>query len=1031
MVAPMKFFKIYRFINSIVCGFIFLLYCLSTHAVTYNLSTGSYPPCNTSWSVSGTTYTCTGNGRVTLGSGDTLRANTTITISADDGFVISNNTIGTATNRINLVASYGAIQSGNTNTIYGNITGGSSSITLMNTAVTGSISTSGAINLSGGSVTGAVNSSSNTITTTNTTIGGAVSANGNINMTGGSVGGLVTSVGNTITTNGTSMSGGARAQSGMTITGGTLAGDFVMTSNNPLTLSGVTMTSGTISGASTITIQSGSTLGSSTSSITISSTSGAITVNASTVYGSLTAPGYSTVNVTNGGAVYGTCNPNSTPVNACNNAATQVNHYRISHSGTGITCEPSLITIRAYNSLGNLVNPPNGTTINLTTTPATGTWSSGSSFTFNGTTDTATRYLRQTTPGTLNINVSDGTRTESASYDPNISFVGSALLFSSIPTQTAGGNSNFTLRAIRTDNNTGACVAQTTGTRSVNLAFECRNPTTCISGQQLRLSGTSVTGNANNASISYQPVSLTFDASGIATVSLNYDDVGLIRLHAQLNLTGVAPDPSITLAGISNEFVVKPHTLAITAVTNSANVANPGTTSSGSGFVAAGEKFKVTVQSRNSSGNPTPNFGKESPMPQINSVVLSASSLVYPAGSNLPALTTAGSFSATTPTGTFINSDIQWFQVGSIVISPALADYLGGGVVSNYVSSGTVGRFYPYRYALTNIDSINTCVINAAVTPTQQFHYMGKIFNVENSDPETVGLKFILTAQDTNGNAVTNYDPDFKGDGGTTTDDTYGVATIDFAAFTASQNLDARLVNNAGVKITPGNWVKGVINVNQPQAQFGRLSTPDGPYTNVRVGIAVKDCLDKRSLLNANLTMDTTNSCSAPNNNAYELARFDTRYGRLRLDDAFGPESANLPVTFITEYWLSNRFTTNTNDSCTTILRSAITYPAGNILTPANLAVSLGSGNTTGNYGSINATQIGFNNGDARHFFSAPTGSAQGTFNVDVDLTNYPWLRFDWNQDGSYSDTSLPTARFGFGRYRGHDRVIYWREILQ
>lgn len=1039
MIALLKKIIALKHIRQILAALLLLLAAVTAHATTYNLTSGSYPPCSTSWSVAGTTYTCNGSGRVTLGSGDRLISNTSITISADDGFIITNNIIGSSTNRINLVASYGPIQSGNTNTIYGNITGGSSSITLINTTVVGSLSTGGAINLNGGSVSGSVTSSSSTITTTNSVIGGAVTANGNINMTGGSVAGLVTSVGNTITTSNTNLSGGAKAQSGMTLSGGTLAGSFVMTSNNPITLSGVNMTGGSISGASTVNIQGGSTLGSSSSSIDISSTSGAITVNASTVYGNLTAPGYSTVNVTNGGAVYGTCTPNSTPANSCNNTSTLVDHYRISHSGTGVTCAASAITIRAYNSLGNLVNPPNGTVINLTTLPATGSWSGGGSYTFNGSTDTAVKYLRQTTSSTLNINVFDGAKSESAAYDPAITFVNSGLQFSrdasfnSIDSQVAGvTNNNVTLRAIRTDDTTGACVAQTTGSRSVNLAYECRNPVSCIASQTLQLNGVAIMRNNNNASINYQAVTLNFNASGVASIPFNYSDVGLIRLHAQLNLNPVSGhDPAITLYGNSGEFVVKPHTLAISSVTTATNVANPGTTTSGSGFVAAGEKFKLSVQSRNAAGSPTPNFGKESTS-QITNVVLTASSLVYPAGSNLAALGVSGAFSATTPDGTYINSEVSWKQVGSIVISPALNNYLGAGAVGNYVSSGTVGRFHPYEYRLSNLDSVNTCSIDSTSVPTKQFTYMGKIFNQEDANPETLGLKFTLTAVDLDGDSVSNYDSDYKSDGSSTTNDAYAISSVDFATFTGSANLNSRLVDSSGLALAPGAWIKGVININKPSAQFGRAATPDGPYLDVRVGLLVKDCLDKRLLKSANLTYDTTNFCGAPANNGYELARFDARFGRLRLDDAFGPESTELPVKFYTEYWQTNRFLQNISDSCTKILRSSINYPVGNILTPANLTVTLTEkpGQTTGQYSSpaTTATAIGFTGGDAMQRFSAPTGGGQGSFNVDVDLTSYPWLRFDWNQDGNYSDTSLPTARFGFGSYRGHDRIIYWRE---
>lgn len=1003
-----------------IISLLFATTSLIVNAATYNLTSGSYPPCNTSWNVTGTTYTCVGNGRVTLASGDILTSNTTITISANDGIILSNNTIGSAANRINLTASYGPIQSGNTNTIYGNITGGSSSVTLINTTLVGSISTGGAINLTGGSVSGSVNSSSNAVTTTNTVISGAVTALGNINMTGGSVAGLVTSVGNTITTNGTNLSGGATAQSGMTISGGTLAGNFVMNQNNPIVLAGVNMTSGSISGASTVTIQGGSTLGSGSSSITISSTSGAITVNASTVYGSLTAPGYSTVNIINGGAVYGTCTPNSTPANACNNTATLVDHYRISHSGSGITCAAEAITIRAYNNLGNLVNPPNGTIITLTTVPASGTWSGGNSVTFNGSTDTVVKFLRQTTAATININVTDGAKTEIAAHDPNITFVNAGLQFSRdasfnpINTQIAGvTNNNFILRAIRTDNSTGACVAQTTGNRSVNLAYECRNPVSCIAGQTLRLNGIAVAANNNNAAINYQAVSLNFNGAGIASIPFSYSDVGLIRLHAQLILTASGNDPAITLTGSSVEFVVKPHTLATHAITNLANTNSPQTTNSGAGFIAAGEKFKVLVQARNSAGAVTPNFGNEV-VPERNNLVLTASTLVYPTGGTPTPLVNTGSFTATTTTGTFVNADIQWNQVGSIRISPRLgdSDYLSAGDIS-ISSDGNIvaGRFYPEHYFLVaGSTATNSC---------STFTYM--------ADPK-ITLNYLLQARTAAGIVLTNYDNNDQTQFYSAT-----MATPLYSAENAnSGNGDATF--NARVSVPGANWNDGVMTVNTTAASFARQAVtgiPDGPYSSLQLGVGITDTFDSRSLSGLTMNSSTTGICAGAGCNAIPIgSTLDVRYGRLRLDDAFGPETANLPVDFVTEYWLANRFVPNLNDNCTTILRSAVTYPAGNILTPANLTVGLSGGSTTGNYGALSAAEIAFASGDASHFFSAPTGGGTGSFNVTVDLTSYPWLRFDWNQDGSYTDASLPQAQFGFGSYRGHDRVIYWRELF-
>lgn len=1029
MVTLINYFQRYRLFNTIV-GFILLLIALNVQAATYNLTSGSYPPCNTSWSVSGTTYTCNGNGRVTLASGDILTSNTTITISADNGFVLTNNTIGSSTNRINLVANYGAIQSGNTNTIYGNITANSSDITLINTSITGTITTGGNINLTGGAVTGKITSSSNTITTS-----------------------------------GTNLSGGAQAQSGMSITGGTIAGAFVMTANNTATFSGVTMTSGSITGASSVTIQSGSVLGSGSNSITISSNSGPINVNNSTVYGNLTAPNYSTVNITNGGAVYGTCVPNSTPASACNSAVSSVDHYRITLTSPAITCEPAAITITAYNSLGNTVNPANGTTITLSTSPATGVWVGGNTFTFTGSASATTKYLQQTSAATLNINVTDGARTESASYDPSVTFVTAILGFyndtsyTPIATQQAGFANTLTLRAVRTDTNTGTCVAQITGTRNVNLAYECRNPTTCIAGQQLTIAGVGISSNPNNSVTAYQTVSLTFDGAGVASFGFNYTDVGAIRLHGQVSLPASGNNPAITLTGTSNQFVVKPYALAVSSITSLTNVATPGTTTTGAGFVAANEKFKVLIQARNFSGSPTPNFGNETTS-EKNAISLTASTLVHPVTGTLTTLTNTGIFSATTPAGTFVNPDIQWNQFGSIRITPSLtdSDYLSAGNISNYSDGNIVaGRFYPDHFTL-----VNATITSACVGTGFDFSYMG----------QSLTTQYQLEARSTNETVTTNYHESSSISSVSSSSAASSTAGCSTGSGTASgtgyanvewvaENAD-NCVNLGGRVTAPAtSWVNGVRQITATgTTSFARQNStaPDGPFESLQLGLRVTDALDSRQLQALNMNPNTTGACAGAACTAITLgAPLVMRYGRVRLDDAFGPETATLPVNFLTEFWSGNVFIRNNVDSCTTILRSAITYPSGNIATPANLTVALTggttAGTTTGQYGvtvaqnaAVTATNIGFATGSANHSFSTPTSNATGTFTVSVNLAAYPWLRFDWDgQNGVPTDVNcaLSTtdplrspdcnlrANYQFGSYRGHDRVIYWREIFQ
>jgi MSHA biogenesis protein MshQ len=1276
----MNFFKHFRIILFFFCSNAAL-------AATYNLTSGSYPPCSTSWSVSGTTYTCTGNGRVTLASGDILTSSGTISIRANNGFVLNNNTIGSASASINLISNYGSITSTGTNTIYGNLEGTSADITLAGTSITGSVTT-----------------------------------NGNINLTGGSITGVVTSNNNTITTNGTNLGGGASARSGMSLTGGTISGSFLMTANNVISLSGVTMTSGSISGASSVTIQSGSQLGSASSSITISSNSGAITVNNSVVYGSLTTPNYSTVNVTNGASVIGTCLPNSTPANACNssppvcttgligglsgayfnnmnltgsatatridtsvdfdwaagspgvsgvgsnqfsvrwtgrlrapvtgnyrfqtvsddgvrlwvngqqvinnwtdhgvttntsstisldagyaydvrlefyenggqaviqllwstpgtssfsilgtasdanpstanycdlpsqtcrsgfsgNATAQyfnnvnltgtavatrqesvidydwstgatgvtgvnsdnfsirwdatlkvnatgnyqfqtlsddgvrlwvnnqqvinnwtdhsvttdtstsvaltagmtyplrlefyerggyavislrwrrpedsafapisacpasVSFYGISHSGTGLTCTAEPVTISAYDDTGALVAPDAGTIVSLSTLPATGTWTTAS-YSFTGTETSFVTYLRQLSVATLNINVTDGARNESASFDPAISFVDTGLKFynasggiSPIANQRAGvTTSTPILKAVRTNTNTGACEARAVGTRNVNIGYECVNPTTCISGQTLSLASTSVTANNSGASINYTPVSLSFNANGEALIPFSYSDVGRIRLHASLPLAASGNDPAITLTGASDNFVVRPDRLSVSLISTPAGSANPGGTSvagAAAGFVPAGSPFRVVVQSQNANAQPTPNFGRESP--SENNLLLKPVALVHPAGGTLTALSNAnsGSFTLASPAGSFENLNVTWNQVGSLTLRPELFDndYLGAGAPT-YVTSGTVGRFYPDRFAMTSQSVANSCVA---------FSYM--------SQPN-IALSYQLQALSATGAVLTNYGAGYYNS---------NAPVISYQAENANA-ANGNLMSSRVIETLPKIWSSGIMSINT-NASFARTNTPDGPYDQLHWGLTLNDTFDLRPLSGLNMNAGTSGTCSGPGCNAVQLTTtpLNLRFGRLRLEDAFGPETANLPVNFMTEYWTGAYWQQNNLDFCTAINRNAITYPQGSIATASNLNVPLSGGSTQGVYQNLGSTDVIFNAGNAGHYFTAP-GSGTGSFNVGINLTNYPWLRYDWNQNGNHNDdVALPDANFGFGSYRGHDRIIYWREVF-
>lgn len=574
---------------------------------------------------------------------------------------------------------------------------------------------------------------------------------------------------------------------------------------------------------------------------------------------------------------------------------------------------------------------------------------------------------------------------------------------SPISTQVAGTTSSSTyLRALQTNTATGACTARFTSPQAVKMAYKCVNPTTCISGQTFAIGSTAnIQSNTNVASpILYSNVNLAFDANGSAPIPITYSDVGQIELLASLFLPAASGNPDYTLTG-STSFVVKPYTLFISPITS-----NLGTSATGTGFLSAGTNFQVKVEARNSKNNLTPNFGKEGTPETID---LKNLALVYPGGGNATSLTLGETFTATSPAGTFVNNKVSWKQVGSFTIQARLSDdnYLGAGDLASITTSPTIGRIYPDHFRLLNPVLINKC---------GSFTYMSQPMN----------MTYTLQAEATDGTVLSNYGGNY-----TTILPTYVAENAD-----AGANLGSRFI--AGASPT---WAAGVFNLASTEAIFSRQipsSAPEAPLSDLKIGLLMKDDLDFRKLQAMDMNAITTDTCGAACNAKSIGSSLNMRYGRLRLDDAFGPETVALPVNFVTEYWTGNYFSLNTSDSCTMIPRSAITYPNGTLATDTNRNVSVGGGTSQGNYTGLFGLGVQFSAGlpgvpdvttRLSHYFTAP--NASGRFQVGVNLTDLPWLRFDWNQDGNYSDVSLPNANIEFGSYRGNDRVIYWRERLQ
>ena len=967
------------------------------------------PDCNTSWAKTNTTWTCTGNGQISFRPNTSFLPNRSLTLIASDGFILESNVVGSADRQVNLQADYGAIQvRGNNNALTGNITANSSHLTLAALRLTGNISTSGDIRITAGQVVGNLTSQSNSITLVDSTLFGTLWAHTNVTLTAVQSQGFITSNTGTISSSNSQLNGFLTALSGIQLNGGSVSGDLEVTANTPIILSGVTMSRGRIIGGSTVTLTA-SQVGSASNTVNIQTNSGHIILNNNSVlYGNATAvvgQEWGRVQIANGSFVYGTCYRQAEPPEACQpNPPPSVHHYELSFQSPAVTCEAEMVTVRACSNANCSSTFQGQSTVTLTANNG-GDWSTSTIQLQQG---VGSALLRKTTPGNTSIGISTASVTASSAVvcknggqnaACTLQFADSALKFvatdatSAWPNQIAGTSYSGRLRAIQTNPETGACQARVQGARAVGLAFRCLNPSSCQATQRGWFQSTALAGSGQTPS--YQPVTLTFDEQGIAPLNFFYTDVGQIALHAQLVLAASGGQPAITLTAAAAPVVVKPDRIVVHAVQRADGTANPQTSHSGQGFVAADAWFRVQLEVRNSLNQVTPNFGRELQPEQLQ---LQFGQLSYPTAQ--PSVNYANLLvvnSAMTPVtgmpGRFEFSQVAFRDVGTIRLQATLMDgnYLGAGNVLSSPLSSPIGRFFPAYFALSEVQTAPTCVAG-------NFSYLSQPGLPLQFRVRAMSQGLSLGGGQTAPRQVVNYHQ-FNNNSASY----QGTAVFGLVAQNRPpapvRDLSARLST-----VTMPLWQQGELRFNAGTSlQLQRASQPDGPWRAVQLGARIVTELDNRQFLPAQLTMNAAllSDCQSNNScNAAPLGQPQVFYhGRLQLARAQGPVQQMIPLTLQAQYWDGERFTRLMADECT------LTEPS-QLRLPWDLAQAA-SGNSQSMWQGQSRSQ-------------------------SIWLPPYPqtgqWLmRYttpEWLQHAGMD----AQAELVIGGFRGNDRLIYQRE---
>ena len=717
-------------------------------------------------------------------------------------------------------------------------------------------------------------------------------------------------------------------------------------------------------------------------------------------------------------------------------APTVPDHYAVSAAASQVNCQAAPVTITAHDSSHGALATVDQITLSTSTghgdwalTTGSGSFAAGAAdsgtatYTFSsGDSGSVVLSLLDTHPESMTVNVLDGTvtaksGTAQASEDPAITFAPSGFRITNgsnvgtaINTLLAGSASTQTLalQAIRTDTNTGACVAAFPSGTTVNisLAYQCNNPTTCVVGQSFTLTNngitTAIASNPNSAVSSYTTVPLRFStANAEAPLVLNYSDAGQLTLYARYNIPLRSGAGSGTYMNGSSQFVVQPYTLKLGNIRRTSDsFANPAAgTASGTVFIGAGQSFSATVTASNLQGNATPNFGQET----SPAAVTLTPTLVLPASGHNPNVSGSfGTYSAGVASGTAF----AWPEVGIVTLRPTVANYLGSGAV-NGTLTGNVGRFIPNAFSV----ALNVPVLGTGCS-AGSFSYLGQPLKY------TVAPVITLTPQAFGGATTQNY-----------TGSLFRLVNSSLTGRSYTPTPASPALDTTGLPATTSDPAIADLGTGQ-----GTLTFDAGTGIKYVRGSAIAPFAGNIALA---INVIDQDGVTAPNPVTFGSGTgmsFSTSaqqyYGRLNLNNAVGSELLDLPMALTTQYYLNNTqgFVTNAADSCTTAPTISLASYQQNLQAGETCVRDTGSGGPSGMGCPVAAANSYYPKAVAGNFnliFAAPGSGNSGA--ATVTATAPAWLQYLWN--ASSGVPSNPGAMASFGVFPGQGARIYQREV--
>src|SRR5471030_3299787 len=731
------------------------------------------------------------------------------------------------------------------------------------------------------------------------------------------------------------------------------------------------------------------------------------------------ASGCSCVNNINSGRAAPTCS--AAP-------AAGPDHILITQSGSGLTCQPSTVTLKACADSSCTTNYSG----NVTGTMQPG----GQSFTINGT-GSATVQQSASGPATLSAtstatNPSLCKDTADGSNSCVMTFSDAGLLLS-VPNHLSDSSAALTLKAVQKNTATQTCAPMFAGTTQT-FNFTCGYSNPSSGTVPVRINSTSAAGVVTSVPLAGDAssactaggakVGLKFDNTGAASTTLQYADVGQMSLNASY----VPPSGNTPVLQGGTSFIAAPASFGFTIT----QVAAPKTLNPNdlvSPFIRTGDPFQVVLSALNSSGKVTPNFGAES---TAESYTLATPVLLLPTTcsaasppTNCIAPPVVGSFGPI-KLGVATASSMTWGEVGVFGWTATLANtsgYLGAG--GGFITTGTVkvGRFVPDHFETTvtpvkgvpmactyTTGSSTTTVISGC--PANQAVYSNQPFAVQ------------VTAKGPPSNNVSSTMVNYHNEVAELL--TYtgwdGAGAFDLAgAKTTHQRISSPNPPGTLGSIAASQFAAGVASTTAAAPLQYNFSSIDPSKTSLLTAptAVYLRALDVDLANMAVITPGVGASSTEPGLMVVS--------GALLVSNNYGSEMSPTPVTLKARYWNGSAYTNSTIDNnqtgyalsnsgisftnCTQHLATGATAGVGQPNCSAALKLKATSTPTT--------STLLFNNGLSTFLLTAPGSGNSGAADITIN-----------DSVGPFVIPFLPSisGRTTFGVYRGGP-VIYLREV--